>query len=62
MSDGAIDRVIESCNAYLLDADHSFMAETFDERLEGLAGLTEEEKAAYTAKPSTNALSLLTKA
>lgn len=47
MSDGAIDRVIESCNAYLLDADHSFMAETFDERLEGLAGLTEEEKAAY---------------
>ncbi len=47
MSDGAIDRVIESCNAYLLDADHSFMAETFDERLEELVELTEEEKAAY---------------
>lgn len=29
LCDTAIDRIIQSCNAYLLDADHSFMAETF---------------------------------
>ena len=50
MSDGAIDRVIASCSAYLLDAEHSFMAETFDERLEGLEGLSESEREAYSER------------
>ena len=50
MSDGAIDRVIASCSAYLLDAEHSFMAETFDERLEGLEGLSEAEREAYSER------------
>ena len=50
MSDGAIDRVIASCSAYLLDAEHSFMAETFDERLAGLEGLSESEREAYSER------------
>ena len=50
MSDGAIERVIASCSAYLLDAEHSFMAETFDERLEGLEGLSESEREAYSER------------
>ena len=33
LCDTAIDRIADSCKAYLLDADHSFMAETFTERL-----------------------------
>lgn len=50
MSDEVIDRVIESCGAYLLDAEHSFLAETFDERLENIPDLTGEEKAAYSER------------
>ncbi len=34
LCDTVIDRILNSCNAYLLDADPSFMAETFAERLE----------------------------
>ncbi len=47
LGDPAIDRILTSCNAYLLDADHSFMADTFASRLEGVPGLTDEEKNAY---------------
>lgn len=50
MSDTSVDHVLESCEAYLLQPDHSFMAETFDTRLDALAELTEEEKAAYKAQ------------
>lgn len=34
MCDTVIDNIIRSCNAYLIDADHSFMAETFSSRLD----------------------------
>ena len=47
----AIDRIIQSCNAYLLDADHSFMAETFSQRLNQVEGLTDQEK--RTIMPGT---------
>lgn len=47
LGDTAIDRILTSCNAYLLDADHSFMADTFASRLENVPNLTEEEKNAY---------------
>lgn len=47
MSDSAADHVLKSCEAYLIQPDHSFLAETFHERIDGLADLTEEEKAAY---------------
>ncbi len=50
LSDTAIDRIIASCNAYLLDADHSFMAQTFDTRLDHVEGLTQEEKDGYSAR------------
>ena len=50
LCDTAIDRIIQSCNAYLLDADHSFMAETFSQRLNQVEGLTDQEKADYNAR------------
>ena len=50
LCDIAIDRIIKSCNAYLLDADHSFMAETFAERLEQVEGLSQQEKEDYIAR------------
>lgn len=50
LCDTAIDRIIESCNAYLLDADHSFMAETFAQRLDQVEGLTDTEKGDYSAR------------
>lgn len=50
LCDTAIDRIIESCNAYMLDADHSFMAETFSQRLEQVEGLTDKEKEDYNVR------------
>lgn len=50
LCDTAIDRIIQSCNAYLLDADHSFMAETFSQRLDQVEGLTDKEKEDYNAR------------
>lgn len=50
LCDTAIDRIIQSCNAYLLDADHSFMADTFGERLEQVEGLSQQEKDDYIAR------------
>ena len=50
LCDIAIDRIIQSCNAYLLDADHSFMAETFAERLNQVEDLTQQEKDDYIAR------------
>ena len=50
MCDTVIDNIIRSCNAYLIDADHSFMAETFSSRLDEMVGLSDQEKADYKAK------------
>ena len=50
MCDTVIDNIIRSCNAYLIDADHSFMAETFSSRLDEMGGLSDQEKADYKAK------------
>lgn len=47
MSDTSIDHVIESCESYLLKPDDNFMISTFNERLDGVPGLTDEEKEAY---------------
>ncbi|MEY8357252.1 DUF885 domain-containing protein [Lachnospiraceae bacterium 54-53] len=47
MSDSAADHVLKSCEAYLIQPDHSFLAETFNTRVDALTDLTEEEKAAY---------------
>ena len=53
LCDTVIDRILNSCNAYLLDADHSFMAETFAERLEQVEGLTKQEKEDFIARNHT---------
>lgn len=50
MCDIVIDNIIRSCNAYLIDADHSFMAETFASRLNEVEGLSDQEKSDYKAK------------
>lgn len=47
MSDKTIDHVIESCESYLLVPGDNFLIETFNSRLDGVEGLTEEEKSAY---------------
>lgn len=47
MSDTAADHVLESCEAYLIQPDHSFLSETFNTRIDGLTDLTDEEKADY---------------
>lgn len=47
MCDTAADHVLQSCEAYLIQPDHSFLADTFNERVDALTDLTPEEKAAY---------------
>lgn len=47
MSDAAADHVLKSCEAYLVQPDHSFLAETFNTRVDALTDLTDEEKAAF---------------
>lgn len=50
LCDAVIDRIIQSCSACTLDADHSFMASTFEERLNRLPELTDRQKADYIAR------------
>ena len=47
INDSAIDAVIASCECYLLVPENNFMVDTFSERLEGVSGLSAEEKEAY---------------
>lgn len=53
MCDTAADHVLESCEAYLIEPDHSFLAETFNERIDALTDLSPEEKAAYKTQNET---------
>lgn len=50
INDTSIDHVIESCESYLLVPGDNFMIDTFLSRLDTVAELTEEEKAAYIQK------------
>ena len=45
MCDTAADHVLQSCEAYLIQPDHSFLAETFNERVDALTDASPEEKA-----------------
>lgn len=47
MCDTAADHVLQSCEAYLVQPDHSFLTETFNERVDALTDASPEEKAAY---------------
>lgn len=53
MSDSFIDHVIESCESYLLVPGNNFMIDTFNTRLDGVEGLTDEEKEAYRQQNAT---------
>lgn len=50
MCDYILDEVLESCQGYLLSPEHSFLTETFAERLDTVEGVTDEEKDAYIEK------------
>ena len=52
LCDTVIDNIIRSCNAYLIDADHSFLAETFASRLNEIDGLSDQEKAPTHINPA----------
>ena len=47
MSDTCIDHVIESCESYLLVPGNNFLIDSFNQRLEQIADLTEEEKNSF---------------
>lgn len=47
MSDAVADEVIDQCNEFTADKENNFMIEVFDERIDGLDFLTEEEKADF---------------
>ncbi len=52
MSDSVLDHVIESCESYLLVPGDNFLIDSFRERLAGVPGLTDEEKASYEERNS----------
>ncbi len=52
MNDTSIEHVIESCESYLLVPDSNFMIDTFNNRLDTVPGLTEEDKESYRQKNS----------
>ncbi len=52
ITDDGIDRVLDSCRPYLEDGEDNVLAGTFSERLDGVAGLTDEQKAAYIERHS----------
>lgn len=52
-SDTSIDRIIESCQSYLIDPENNFLTETFDMRLKSLAqkvSLTEQQKSDFCSR------------
>lgn len=49
-SDVTIDRMLSSCRDYMIRPENSFLTETFGSRLDEVAGLTNEEKAAYKSR------------
>lgn len=46
-SDATIDRILESCNGYMIPAPYNFMHDTFVQRINTLTDLTEEERQSY---------------
>lgn len=67
LSDLTIDGIIDSCRIYLDAPENGMMMETFQNRLDSLPDLTEEERASYLAqneeilkKDFTDAYTLLT--
>lgn len=53
MNDASLAEVLDSCDAYILTPERSFLSETFTQRLAEVPDLTEEEIADYTARNLT---------
>lgn len=53
LSDASIDRIIESCESYLIDPEDNFLTETFESRLKFLEHeitLTEQQKTDFRSR------------
>jgi uncharacterized protein (DUF885 family) len=50
MTDSCVDTIISDCGAYLVAPEENFLTSTFNERIDAMADLGEEEKAAYKAR------------
>lgn len=50
LSDNAIDGIVDSCRSYLSSPETGVLAKTFEERLEHVPGLSEEERDGYIAQ------------
>ena len=50
MTDSCVDTIVSDCGAYLVAPEENFLTSTFDERIDAMTDLGEEEKAAYKAR------------
>ncbi len=50
MTDTCVDTIVSDCEAYLAAPEENFLASTFDERIDALTDLGEDEKNAYKAR------------
>ena len=50
MTDDCVDTIADDCAAYLLPPEENFLSSTFNERVDAMTDLTEEEKAAYKSQ------------
>lgn len=50
MTDTCVDTIVSDCEAYLQNPEDHFLAITFNERIQSLAGLTEEERDSYKSR------------
>lgn len=50
MTDSCVDTITRDCQAYLLPPENNFLSVTFDQRLDDMADLTDQEKADYKAR------------
>lgn len=52
-SDTSLDRIMQSCKNYMIRPESSFLTETFDDKLEDIKDLTEEEKNEFKSRHIT---------
>ncbi len=50
MSDDCAEQITEECSGYLLPADHNFMTSSFNQRIDSMDGLSDQEKENYKAR------------
>jgi uncharacterized protein (DUF885 family) len=53
MTDSCVDTITEDCQAYLLPPENNFLSATFDQRIDAMADLTDQEKADFKARNLT---------